>query len=124
MMSATIAFLTTDLVFPSRIAGIAQRLGAQLVTAATYESLLGRLGNVGTVDVFILDLNSPGCDAAAIVPRLKAIANSPAAVIAYGPHVHEAKLATAARAGCDFVLTRAQFDSQADKLLTDLVNEE
>jgi hypothetical protein len=38
-------------------------------------------------------------------------------VIAFGPHVHEDRLAAARAAGCDSVLSRGQFFSQAENVL-------
>jgi hypothetical protein len=72
--------------------------------------------------VALLDLNSPGVNPVVVVPQLKALANPPKAIIAFGPHVHEAKLADAKAAGCDLVLTRGQFDAQMDKLIADFLS--
>jgi hypothetical protein len=115
----TVAFLTADLVFPSRVAGITQRLGAELIVAATIESLAAKLEKAAPPVIALLDLNSMGADPSTIVPRLKALANPPSKIIAFGPHVHEARLAAAEMAGCDLVLTRGQFDAQMDRLITD-----
>jgi CheY-like chemotaxis protein len=116
-----ILFLTTDLVFPSRVAGVAQQLGARLETAASAEILLSKLaGSKSGESVVLLDLNSPGVDPAVIVPQLKTLAAPPRSVIAFGPHVHAEKLAAAKTAGCDLVLTRGQFDAQMSSLLAAL----
>ena len=116
-----IFFLTTDLVFPSRVAGVAQQLGAQLETAATADALLAKLAAKNSSEsVVLLDLNSPVVNPAVIVPQLKALATPPRLIIAFGPHVHAEKLAAAKTAGCDMVLTRGQFDSQMASLLAAL----
>jgi CheY-like chemotaxis protein len=113
-----IYFLTNDLVFPSRIAGIAQQLGDKLETALSADALMAKLNGAAAPNaVVLLDLNSPAVDPATIVPRLKALPNAPQAIIAFGPHVHEQKLAAATAAGCDVVLTRGQFDAQMRDLL-------
>jgi CheY-like chemotaxis protein len=113
----TIAFLTSDLVFPSRVAGIAAQLGAQQTTAATVESLAAKLESISGPVVALLDLSSPTIEPAVVVARLKSLPNPPKSIIAFGPHVHEAKLAAATAAGCDLVLTRGQFNSQINELL-------
>jgi CheY-like chemotaxis protein len=113
-----IYFLTSDLVFPSRVAGVAQQLGDKLETANSSDALIAKLSGASSPGaVVLLDLNSPGVDPAAIVPRLKALPQPPQAIIAFGPHVHEQKLAAASAAGCDVVLTRGQFDAQMRDLL-------
>jgi CheY-like chemotaxis protein len=117
----TIAFLTSDLVFPSRVAGIAARLGTQQITAATVESLTAKLESISGPVVALLDLNSPTIDPSAVVAGLKSLPNPPRSIVAFGPHVHEAKLAAATAAGCDLVLTRGQFSSQIDELLSSLL---
>ena len=113
-----IYFLTNDLVFPSRVAGVAQQLGDKLETAISADALIAKLSTSTPGAVVLLDLNSPSVDPAAIVPQLKALPQPPQAIIAFGPHVHEQKLAAATAAGCDMVLTRGQFDSQMSALLS------
>ncbi len=117
-----VAFLTNDLVFPSRVAPLAQRLGSQFQTFGNAETLATKIDSDG-VDktIVLLDLNSPAIDPSVIVPRLKSLAKPPQAIVAFGPHVHAAKLAAAEAAGCDLVLTRGQFDAQMDALLTKLI---
>ncbi|HEY2828224.1 MAG TPA: hypothetical protein VGJ04_11555 [Pirellulales bacterium] len=117
-----IAFLTTDLVFPSRVAGVAQQLGATMATAASAEVLLEELcAATSPAAIVLLDLNSSAVDPAAIVPQLKALDHPPRVIVAFGPHVHEQKLAAAQGAGCDVVLTRGQFDAQMQSLLKQLL---
>lgn len=117
-----ILFLTTDLVFPSRVAGVAQRLGARMETTATPDALMAKLaGEPLPPWIVLLDLNSPGIDPAVIVPRFRELLAPPRSIIAFGPHVHEEKLAAAQAAGCDLVLTRGQFDAQMQSLLTQIL---
>lgn len=116
-----IAFVTSDLVFPSRVAGVAQRLGAKLLTAGTIAALAPNLEPPPSVMVALLDLNSPGVDPTVVVPWFKGLPTPPKAIVAFGPHVHKAKLEAAQAAGCDYVLSRGQFDAQMDKLLEELL---
>ncbi len=118
-----IAFLTNDLVFPSRIAPIALRLDAKFQTVGNADSLASAVQSADrNSTVVLLDLNLRSADPSVIVPQLKALANSPRAILAFGPHVHVAKLAAAEAAGCDVVLTRGQFDSQMESLLAKLIH--
>ena len=49
--------------------------------------------------------------------RLKASEGSGTRVVAFGPHVHEQRLAAARDAGCDLVVSRGQFFSQLETIL-------
>jgi len=110
-----IAFLTTDLVFPSRVAGAAAKIGARMETAASEPALLTKVETAETL--VLLDLTTSGIDPAQLVTKLKSQSPPPRAVIAFGPHVHEAKLEAARTAGCDLVLSRGQFDAQIGTIL-------
>jgi CheY-like chemotaxis protein len=112
-----IIFLTTDLLFSSRVAGAAARVGLSLRTVAGRTALLGTAATAQADLIVLLDLNSPGVEPADIVPALRAAAHPPRAIIAYGPHVHEECLAAAKAAGCDEVLTRGQFNATMDNVL-------
>jgi CheY-like chemotaxis protein len=112
-----IIFLTTDLLFSSRVAGAAARAGLKLRTAASCATLLDLTGAAEYIPIVLLDLNSPGVEPADVVPALRALSNPPRAIIAYGPHVQEDRLAAAKAAGCDAVLTRGQFNASMDDVL-------
>jgi CheY-like chemotaxis protein len=114
-----VAFLTSDLVFPSRISPTVERLGGRLLTAANVDSIEEKLMAAGSEPVIIiLDLNSPGADPAAAVSQWRQSPAPPRTIIAFAPHVHGAKLAAARSAGCDIVLTRGEFNSQIEGLLS------
>jgi CheY-like chemotaxis protein len=112
-----IIFLTTDLLFSSRVAGAAARAGLKLRTAASQATLLELAGAAEANPIVLLDLNSPGVAPTDVVPALRALPNPPRAIIAYGPHVQEDRLAAAKAAGCDEVLTRGQFNATMDDVL-------
>jgi CheY-like chemotaxis protein len=113
-----ILFFTTDLVFPSRVAGSAANIGARMETAASQNAFLKIIQAAKSADtVVLLDLATAGIDPAQLIATLKACSPPPRAVIAFGPHVHEAKLAAARAAGCDLVLSRGQFDAQIGAIL-------
>jgi hypothetical protein len=118
-----IAFLTNDLVFPSRVRPVAERLGAGFETAMNPDALAAKLSDqTAGESIVLIDLNS-NAHPAATIAKLKSLPTPPRAIVAFGPHVHEARLAAARDAGCDLVLTRGQFDSQIDALLAQLVTQ-
>lgn len=113
--SATVLLLATDLMLSSTVDG---------QTAA--EDLIYR--NVGTAAdawdyvhqangrvLLLVDLGTPGLDVTALAEAM------PAAIIeqavAYGPHVHEAKLQNAVEAGFGRVMSRGQFSAQVSRLI-------
>ena len=117
-----LVFLTTDLVFPSRVAGVAARVGARMETVVGGRALLEKLREAETADTLVLlDLSTAQIDPAQLIATLKIQSPPPRAIIAFGPHVHEAKLAAARTAGCDLVLSRGQFDAQIGAILEQFV---
>src|SRR5260221_690268 len=110
----TLLFLTADLVFSSRVAAVAERLGARMQLVSAPAVLLEKLTAAGDRPVVLLDLNTSGFDPQTLVPELRRGTPAPVAVIAYGPHVHEARLAAAVAAGCEPVLTRGQFNARME----------
>ena len=108
-------YLTNDLMFSSRVAGVAQQLGLQLRMIGSLANLLDEAKTAGCSFVLI-DLTLPGLNPAAAVEQIKA-AFPNAELVAYGPHVHEARLQSAAAAGCNEVLTRGQFHQNMEQVL-------
>ena len=99
-----VVLLSNDLMTCSQIEG-AVRAGGSEISVATTASAATAEGD--SPDVVILDLSTAG-DIAATVSQFRELA-SPPRIIAFGPHVHAAKLAAAREAGCDDVFTRGQF---------------
>jgi len=108
-------FLTTDLIFASRVQAAARSAGVELRLVSTAAAVLERACSQAT-DLVILDLTARDCDPQHLVPRLRASEHVPQ-IIAYAPHVMESHLAAAQQAGCERVLTRGQFDRQYDGIL-------
>jgi ActR/RegA family two-component response regulator len=116
--AVSILFLTRDLVFSSRVAGSAARLDMALQTAGTAAWLYDLVRVATRPAVVIVDLDSTeGGNLAKLIEMLRATATPPRAIIAYGPHVQEDRLAAAKAAGCDEVLTRGQFNATMDDVL-------
>ena len=109
--------LSADLMMSSQVAGAAARQQVQLVTLGNPSALAGH-ESVAGADLVILDLTLASLDPAAIVSALKSLPDPPRRIIAFGPHVHAARLTAAKAAGCDAVLSRGQFHSSMDELLS------
>jgi DNA-binding NarL/FixJ family response regulator len=97
-----VLFLTSDLMFSSRVAGAAKSLGVALELVNCQLAL---------IDLSLDRLNLP-----AAVKAIHAAAPQ-AEIVAYGPHVDHAALADAKDAGCHQVLSRGQFNQQYSDLL-------
>jgi hypothetical protein len=109
-----ILFLTSDLMFSSRVGGAAQSLGLSLALVADQASLPAKLTaecRLALIDLTLDRLNLP-----AAVQAIHAAAPQ-AEIVAYGPHVDHAVLADAKDAGCNQVLSRGQFNQQYGELL-------
>jgi len=109
-------YLTADLFISSRVAGVAQRVGVDLQTVGSLAALLDRADKAGGCSLVLLDLTLPSLDVTTAVKSIKDRFPQ-ARIVAYGPHVHEALLASAAAAGCDEVLTRGQFDREMERVV-------
>ena len=105
--SMNIWLLSTDYFFSSQLQGDLQRLGVVLHQVATSDLLLEKVKANDAESFVLIDLTLPELSFE-IVSQLKTIDRPPKAIIAYGPHVAEGKLAAAKAAGCDQVLTRGQ----------------
>ncbi len=112
----TIVLLSGDLAVLSRVEGAATRLG-QAVRSASRESQALELCDAQDAKMLIIDLSTSSIDVASLVHQLKSTEGSNPRVVAFGPHVHEQRLAAARDAGCDLVVSRGQFFSQLDTIL-------
>jgi CheY-like chemotaxis protein len=114
-----VLLLSGDLATASKVVAAAARQSVTLDVAPSVDALLEKVA-AGQADLVILDLSTAGLDARTVVEQLRELSNAPRAIVAFGPHVHEALLAAAKDAGCDRVLSRGQFHAQVDSLLTAL----
>ena len=119
-----VLFLSSDLMFSSRVGGAAARANVSLQTAGSINVAQAyAVADAEVPRLVILDLSTPGLDVAASVAAWRALAHPPR-IVAYAPHVHEGKLAAARAAECDAVYTKGQFDSQVDAILASANNNE
>ena len=116
----SVLFLTKDLLFYSRVAGVAQSRQIELSVVSEADQLLANT-SANQVELVLLDLSTSSCDPKQLLPQLRRLARPPKAVVAFGPHVHEAKLAAAEEAGCDQVLSRGEFNNRMTEVLVKYV---
>jgi DNA-binding response OmpR family regulator len=114
----TVVLLSNDLTVLSRVEGAAARLG-YAVQSASGESQAIELSKAEDANTVIIDLSTPSIDLASLVNHLESKDGSVTRVVAFGPHVHEQRLAAARDAGCDVVVSRGQFFSQLEAILKD-----
>ena len=112
----TVVLLSSDLAVLSRVEGAATRLG-QMVRSASGESQAVEFCKAEDANTLVIDLSMPSIDLASLVHQLKSAEGSKTRVVAFGPHVHEQRLAAAREAGCDLVVSRGQFFSQLESIL-------
>jgi DNA-binding NarL/FixJ family response regulator len=110
-----VLFLSTDLVFSSRLTAAGQRLSVPVSAVSSLDAAVARL-KAETAGLVILDLSAGNSDVVNTVARLRETRGD-VAIIAYAPHVHEELLRAATQAGCDQVLTRGQFNARMDEIL-------
>lgn len=112
-MKADGLMLTDDLIFFSRVAGVARSRGLRVRQARTQEELL-RLAASDPPGAILLDLHNETLDLAAL---LGGLGESRPRLVGYGSHVDAARLRAARQAGVDLVMPRSLF---VEKLPTDL----
>jgi len=111
---AAALFVSSDLMFSSRVLGAARSLAVPLQLVAAPAALAEKLGT--DCRLVLVDLSLAGLDLPVAIACVRERAPQ-ARVIAFGAHVDEASLATARQAGCDEVLSRGQFHKQYVELL-------
>jgi DNA-binding response OmpR family regulator len=111
-----VVLLTGDLTVISRVEGAARLAGMKVRTAAGAGSAVECCA-AEPVKFLIIDLSTRSLNVKALVDQLPTSATHRPHVIAFGPHVHEERLAAARDAGCDTVLSRGQFFAQVDGLV-------
>ncbi|HEX5106269.1 MAG TPA: hypothetical protein VFV87_20760 [Pirellulaceae bacterium] len=112
-MSAVI-FLSSDMLFSSRVLGAGQALGVKCQVVSTSGQIAAAVDE--NCRLVLIDLGMASLDLTAAVAAIRASAPT-AKIVAFGPHVDEALLESGRAAGCDLVLPRSQFHKQYVDLL-------
>ncbi len=113
--------LTSDLAISSVVTGVARRQGLGLVSAFSTAALLDLLAELDpqaemAPRLVIVDLSTAGVEIKTLIARLREQLPQ-VRIVAFGPHVHERRLAAAREAGCDEVFSRGQFHRGMDEIL-------
>jgi DNA-binding NarL/FixJ family response regulator len=127
---STIGFLTSDLMFHSRVSQSLNDLksnGRELTLTVNrnveklIEKLIEKLSEASDVKLIIVDLSLRELNIEAVTKSLRdSLPNVP--IIAYGPHVAGALLQAAADAGVESVYTRGQFDHRMTEIISEYTN--
>jgi CheY-like chemotaxis protein len=107
--------ISSDLFFSSKVTGTAAELGFR-VDVERSASDAARQAAGAAYRCIILDLSTPELRVSDVIAALPTD-NRPT-VIAFGPHVQEARLSEAREAGCDEVLPRSKFSASLPTILT------
>lgn len=111
-----IVLLSRDLMLSSRLEGAARQQEYSVHVAAEVAGAITAVAEENCRLLFI-DLQLPRLDIASLVEEVRQNASDDLRIVACGPHVHEQRLRAAREAGCDLVVTRGQFDREADTIL-------
>lgn len=111
---SSVLFLSSDLMFSSRVLGAAKQLGVDLQLVPNPTDLSTRL--TSGCKLLMIDLAQPQLDVSVAITALRQAAPG-AKSVAFGSHVDTASLAAAKDAGCDVVMSRSQFQNQYLDLL-------
>lgn len=114
-----VIYLTSDLMFSSRVSVIARQLGINLFVVGSREKA-SELFSTNPAQAFIVDLENRDANSSDVAACVNHCEPRPT-VIAYGPHVKEPLLAAARDQGLDHVLSRGQFDQQIGLILKSLL---
>lgn len=112
-----VVLLSGDLMGASRVEGAARLLGVEFRMVGSVDAVVDCCA-AQPVALVMVDLATAGLDVAALVERLKGRSNHVPAIVAFGPHVHDAMLTAAKEADCDRVVSRGQFMSQAGEFIS------
>ncbi|MEE3369886.1 MAG: hypothetical protein VX346_11125 [Planctomycetota bacterium] len=115
----TALFLTEDLMFTSRVSAQASALHIPIETIGSLTQLDESLACQPTL--FVVDLAAVATDQLEATVAMVRNRAPGATIIAFGPHVWEAKLQAAQQAGCDQVLSRGQLHKEMTELLQQYV---
>lgn len=100
--------LSKDLATASQVAGLLQNAAIQTAVATDFSSV-GPKTDALRCRWICIDLSTAGVPPPDCVDELRARAPADAEIVAFGPHVHQSRLAGARAAGCDRVLSRGGF---------------
>jgi hypothetical protein len=113
---AQILFLSDDLMFGSRVAHAALMQSVSLQTVLQLDQLPEALQYID-VERIIVDLSCTAFNPSHVMEIVESSDREPR-TMAFGPHVHQAKLDAANAAGFDEVVSNGQFNEMLPGLFT------
>ena len=113
----SLVLISTDLMAISKVSAAANIAGVAMTSISPSKALSE--SDFSKVGLIAVDLTASISDIAILVATLRDKAPE-TKVLAFGPHVHEAKLESATQAGCDQVMPRGAFHKQIDAMLASL----
>jgi len=113
--------LSQDLMISARVTGAARQHGLRVITVTDHNNAIVAAADENS-RILLVDLRLPGLNIGALVGAVRDCREEHLPIVACGPHVHEARLAAAREAGCDAVVTRGQFDREAEAILKEVTN--
>jgi CheY-like chemotaxis protein len=108
--------LISDLLTQSHLAAAARRAEVEITIVGSEDALVAQAESLRP-GLVVVDLAHPGLDPRQCFERLKPLLPPETTSIAFGPHVHRQRLATAAEAGFSLVVSRGQFHAEMEDLL-------
>jgi DNA-binding NarL/FixJ family response regulator len=114
--------LSDDMIFTSRITGIARDQHMLIKSARSSDGLL-TLASHQTPRCVIIDLANFGLNIENLIAGLRAACTPIPRLVAYGSHVDTETLKAARAAGCDVVLPRSQFVAELPRALREWMAE-
>ena len=114
----TVVLLASDLLLGSTVSGFAATAGVEFCRATSPEEVIRCVEENPNV-LLLVDLGMPGLDVKVITDVVPESVLKHA--VAYGPHVHTAKLEAAAATGIGRVMSRGQFSAQVGQLIAKAV---
>jgi DNA-binding NarL/FixJ family response regulator len=114
-----VVLLTGDLTVISRVEGAAKLWGQSVRAFSSASQALAHCSwdDANLLIVDLATLSTQSVDMKALLETLQQITSTPPRVVAFGPHVHEARLAAAREAGCDEVMSRGEFFARVNAIL-------
>ena len=112
-MSAVL--ITNNLLFSSQVASAAAKAGIELKSLSSVENFHETADGAS---LLLVDLSTPGMRITDLVARARTLDSPPTEIVAFGPHVHEARLMAARTAGCNQVLSQGAFSTEMNAILT------
>jgi DNA-binding NarL/FixJ family response regulator len=106
--------ITRDLFFASKATGTASALGQTVQSVGTWDAFQNAAAK-GELGLLILDLDCPDVSPHDVIAALPT--DACITTIAFGPHVHEERLAAARQAGFQQVMPRSRFSATLPEIL-------